>query len=222
MQFFLASETRIAIVGWSILAFPLVAGFTIGHFTNKAARSTWYRDLDKPPWQPPSWAFPVAWSILYVLIGIAGRFLWLDYAAKSSSGTDKLDMTEGSANLLPLRGSLQHDDAEEADVALADARLLLRVWWLQLAFNLFWTPLFFSLRSTFVALLDLLLTLFCVCFLILFPFLAKRAALSSLKEGRRAAMFLVPYLLWLLLAFSLNLFITWRVHRTGAGSNKSA
>jgi tryptophan-rich sensory protein len=32
----------------------------------------WYADLRKPAWTPPNWAFPVAWTILYVLIAIAG------------------------------------------------------------------------------------------------------------------------------------------------------
>lgn len=28
----------------------------------------WYRGLRKPAWNPPDWVFPVAWSILYLLI----------------------------------------------------------------------------------------------------------------------------------------------------------
>lgn len=31
----------------------------------------WYRNLDKPDWTPPNWAFPVIWSVLYVLIALA-------------------------------------------------------------------------------------------------------------------------------------------------------
>ena len=30
-----------------------------------------YKDLVKPPLSPPAWLFPVAWSILYVLMGVA-------------------------------------------------------------------------------------------------------------------------------------------------------
>lgn len=36
----------------------------------------WYEQLRKPSWTPPRWAFPVVWSILYVLIGIAGWMVW--------------------------------------------------------------------------------------------------------------------------------------------------
>ncbi|MGF1605710.1 MAG: TspO/MBR family protein [Rhodothalassiaceae bacterium] len=36
----------------------------------------WYRDLDKPSWTPPDWLFPIAWSILYVMIAVAGWLVW--------------------------------------------------------------------------------------------------------------------------------------------------
>lgn len=32
----------------------------------------WYAGLAKPGFVPPNWAFPVAWTILYVMIAIAG------------------------------------------------------------------------------------------------------------------------------------------------------
>ncbi len=39
-------------------------------------RSDWYAGLDKPVWQPPGAAFPVAWTTLYGLIAVAsGRVL---------------------------------------------------------------------------------------------------------------------------------------------------
>ena len=34
--------------------------------------STWYRELDKPRWQPPSWAFGAVWTPLYASIAWAG------------------------------------------------------------------------------------------------------------------------------------------------------
>lgn len=42
----------------------------------------WYRTLSKPTWTPPDWAFPVAWSYLYLALAFAGaRVAPLDGAA---------------------------------------------------------------------------------------------------------------------------------------------
>lgn len=32
----------------------------------------WYDSLRRPDWTPPRWAFPVAWTLLYILIAMAG------------------------------------------------------------------------------------------------------------------------------------------------------
>ena len=36
----------------------------------------WYRTLRKPPWTPPDWIFPIAWSILYLAIAVSGWLVW--------------------------------------------------------------------------------------------------------------------------------------------------
>ena len=36
----------------------------------------WYEALEKPFFNPPNWLFGPVWSILYVLIGIAGWRVW--------------------------------------------------------------------------------------------------------------------------------------------------
>ncbi len=36
----------------------------------------WYRTLTKPSWTPPDWVFPAGWTLLYVLIAIAGWRVW--------------------------------------------------------------------------------------------------------------------------------------------------
>jgi tryptophan-rich sensory protein len=37
----------------------------------------WYAALAKPPWTPPNWAFPVTWSVLFVLNAVAGWLVWM-------------------------------------------------------------------------------------------------------------------------------------------------
>jgi translocator protein len=37
----------------------------------------WYETLAKPSWNPPKWAFPVVWTILFAMISVAGWLAWL-------------------------------------------------------------------------------------------------------------------------------------------------
>ncbi|MET0259122.1 MAG: TspO/MBR family protein [Methylobacterium sp.] len=36
----------------------------------------WYRGLHKPAWTPPNLAFPIVWTVLYVLIAVSGWRVW--------------------------------------------------------------------------------------------------------------------------------------------------
>jgi benzodiazapine receptor len=36
----------------------------------------WYAALVKPALTPPDWIFPVAWTVLYAMIAVAGWLLW--------------------------------------------------------------------------------------------------------------------------------------------------
>jgi len=36
----------------------------------------WYAALTKPPFNPPNWVFGPAWTVLYILIAIAGWRTW--------------------------------------------------------------------------------------------------------------------------------------------------
>jgi len=52
----------------------LAIGIAIGFYN---LPGTWYQSLAKPPFNPPNWLFGPAWTILYILIGIAGARTWL-------------------------------------------------------------------------------------------------------------------------------------------------
>jgi len=46
-----------------------------------------FDSINKPPLAPPKWLFPVAWTILYIMMGIASYFL---YKADSEEGREAL------------------------------------------------------------------------------------------------------------------------------------
>lgn len=57
------------------IAFPLGAG-VLGSIPTASAIPTWYRQIEKPPWNPPSWVFGPVWTALYTLMGTAVWLVW--------------------------------------------------------------------------------------------------------------------------------------------------
>lgn len=53
----------------------MLAGF-IGSFATRAKIPGWYASLHKPSFSPPSWLFAPAWTLLYILMGIALFLVW--------------------------------------------------------------------------------------------------------------------------------------------------
>lgn len=43
---------------------------------SRGAEGAWYRSLRKPWWTPPRAAFPVVWTALYALMGVAAHRVW--------------------------------------------------------------------------------------------------------------------------------------------------
>jgi len=61
---------------FSLAIFLLIAvggGLLIGANNVPGA---WYEGLQKPWFNPPNWIFAPVWTVLYVLIGIAGWLVW--------------------------------------------------------------------------------------------------------------------------------------------------
>ncbi|MBA3898148.1 MAG: tryptophan-rich sensory protein [Sphingomonadaceae bacterium] len=64
-------QLRMSFVRWALVTVPLVVflGFLAGRVSSPDNR--WYAALRKPAAMPPPWAFPVAWTVLYILLGVA-------------------------------------------------------------------------------------------------------------------------------------------------------
>ena len=130
----------------------------------------WYRQLRKPAWQPPDWAFGPAWTIILGLAAWSAVIAW---------------------NAAP-------DAAARTDVVILFAT--------NAVCHFLWSPLFFRLRRPDWALVE-------VVFL--------WASLVALVVGLwpiapRAALLIVPYLLWVSFAAVLNLAIV-RLNRPFGG-----
>lgn len=53
----------------------------VGSLSTQPSLEPWYSTLSKPSWTPPSWVFGPVWTVLYLLIAIAG---WIVYQSPSS------------------------------------------------------------------------------------------------------------------------------------------
>ena len=144
-------------------AAPLIIGSLIGALTAPAGGgSAWYKDLKKPSWTPPPWVFGPAWTILYILMGIASVPVFN----------------------MAVRGGA---DAGEARMALG-------VYILSLFVNFAWSPVFFGLRKLAWALILIVLLLGLIVWtMFLFAGL-----------GGRSWILLIPYLVWVTYAMTLN------------------
>ncbi|HEX6218986.1 MAG TPA: TspO/MBR family protein, partial [Sphingomicrobium sp.] len=145
--------------GKAAIAIPgiVLGGLAMGWLSNSGMDNSWYTDLNRPSFQPPSWMFGVVWTGLYALMGLALATIWNEPPSASRNGA-------------------------------------IRLFFIQLALNYAWSPVFFGARMIEIGLLLLAAILV--------------AALLAAKSFRHirplAGWLMLPYLLWLCLAIALN------------------
>jgi translocator protein len=66
-------QLRLSYLRWALVTVPSIVflGFLSGRMANSGYGNRWFDALQKPGFMPPGWAFPVAWSILYIMLGLA-------------------------------------------------------------------------------------------------------------------------------------------------------
>lgn len=66
------------------VAIPLAVGSLAGLLSRDGMNV--FASLEKPPLSPPGWLFPVVWTILYVLMGIASYLVFTSGADRKTVG----------------------------------------------------------------------------------------------------------------------------------------
>lgn len=66
-------QLRGAFLRWAIVIVPavLMLGILSGRLADSGFGNPWFDALEKPSFMPPGWAFGLAWTILYIMIGFA-------------------------------------------------------------------------------------------------------------------------------------------------------
>lgn len=58
----------------------------LGSIATRPAIPTWYAQLIKPSWTPPSWMFGSVWTTLYILMAIAAWMVWRKVGWSGATG----------------------------------------------------------------------------------------------------------------------------------------
>jgi benzodiazapine receptor len=139
---------------FSLIFFVLavvLTGMLIGYAT---LPGEWYASLNKPWFTPPNWVFAPVWTVLYIVIAIAGWRCWV--REKNSTA--------------------------------------MKLWFVQMALNFLWSPVFFGARQPGLALVVVVAGLMAVL-----AFIA-----VAWNRDRLAALLFLPYAAWTVLATALT------------------
>lgn len=78
-------QLRASFLRWALVLVPLVMllGFVSGRISASGPDNPWFSALVKPGLYPPPIAFPVVWSVLYLLMGLSAAMI---ASARGASG----------------------------------------------------------------------------------------------------------------------------------------
>ncbi|WP_291721840.1 TspO/MBR family protein [Bernardetia sp.] len=90
----------------------------------------WFRTIEKPFFNPPSWLFAPVWTVLYFLMGLAAALVW-------HKGT-----SDGKYSL--------------SDMKKNNVQIALGLFAIQLILNFFWSFIFFKHQMLFLAFIEII------------------------------------------------------------------
>lgn len=156
------------------LALPFAAG-ALGGWATAQGVGDWYLTLEKPSFNPPSWVFGPAWTLLYILMGIAFFLVW-------DKGATDPERRQGDGP-----GGARGE-------GFVGARWAMALFGVQLALNALWSLLFFWAQAPGWAFAEILL---------LWAAIAGTMVLFF-RQRTWAGWLMTPYLAWVTFAAVLN------------------
>jgi benzodiazapine receptor len=84
------------LLGWLAVSFAAAA---LGGFASANA-GDFYRQLVRPEWAPPAWLFAPAWTLLYLLMGIAAWLVWRERGFRGARTALSLFLLQLAVNAL--------------------------------------------------------------------------------------------------------------------------
>jgi tryptophan-rich sensory protein len=84
----------LALVVCTLICFAAAA---IGGIWTSRSVGTWYKELQKPSWNPPSWVFGPVWTALYLMMGISLWLVWRERAPALPLGLFALQLVLNAA-----------------------------------------------------------------------------------------------------------------------------
>lgn len=152
---------------------PLAVGTAAGLLTMRGMES--FTAMNQPPLSPPAWVFPIAWTILYTLMGISSYIIYMSETENENSGS------KSSVN----KNTEENNGKDKA----------LSTYGYQLVVNFLWPAFFFNFQWYFFSFL----------WLVFLWVLVAKMILEFGQISKTAALLNIPYLLWLSFAGYLNL-----------------
>ena len=121
---------------WKIYAFWILLSEGVGALSGWLSRTgmkAYESSIIQPPLSPPSWLFPVVWTILYALMGIGATRVWMTPQSTNRSSGLNLFVTQLIINFF---WSLIFFNAQAFGIAFLWLLLLwILVLWMILAFR---------------------------------------------------------------------------------------
>lgn len=95
------AQLRASFLRWALFLVPavLLLGFASGEVSGSGADNPWFETLAKPARYPPPIAFPIVWSVLYVLMGLAAALVCSAWGARGRALAVVVFVLQLAANL---------------------------------------------------------------------------------------------------------------------------